>query len=40
MAGRKIVYVSATEDNGFLPLPDVRQHADIIYMCSPNNPLA
>ncbi len=38
MAGRKIVYVSATEDNGFLPLPDVRQHADIIYMCSPNNP--
>ena len=38
MAGRKIVYVSATEENGFLPLPDPAQHADIIYMCSPNNP--
>ena len=37
MQGRKIVYADATQDNDFLPLPDSR-HADIIYICSPNNP--
>ncbi|MDE7395506.1 MAG: LL-diaminopimelate aminotransferase [Clostridiales bacterium] len=36
--GRKIVYASATMENGFLPLPDERVKADIIYLCSPNNP--
>lgn len=38
MAGRKIVYSDATETNGFLPMPDRNVKADIIYICSPNNP--
>ena len=38
MGGRKIVYADATEQNGFLPMPDDRIKADIIYICSPNNP--
>ena len=38
MAGRKIVYAAATEENGFLPMPDENTNADIIYICSPNNP--
>lgn len=38
MAGRKIVYADANEENGFLPLPDENTNADIIYICSPNNP--
>ncbi len=38
MAGRKIVYIDANEENGFLPLPDEAVKADIIYICSPNNP--
>ena len=38
MAGRKIEYISANKENGFLPLPNLAQKADIIYICSPNNP--
>ncbi|NLM49841.1 MAG: LL-diaminopimelate aminotransferase, partial [Clostridiaceae bacterium] len=38
MAGRKIIYLDANEENGFLPLPDYSVKADIIYLCSPNNP--
>ncbi len=38
MAGRRIVYMNANADNGFLPLPDESVKADIIYLCSPNNP--
>lgn len=38
MAGRKIVYVDANAENDFLPLPDKSVKADIIYLCSPNNP--
>lgn len=38
MAGRIINYMSGTEENGFLPLPDNNIVADIIYLCSPNNP--
>ena len=38
MAGRKIQYMNANEENGFLPLPDESVDADIIYLCSPNNP--
>lgn len=38
MAGRKIVYINANADNNFLPLPDENIKADIIYICSPNNP--
>lgn len=38
MAGRKIRYIDANRENNFLPLPDERVYADIIYLCSPNNP--
>lgn len=38
MAGRKISYIYGNEENGFLPLPDESIPADIIYLCSPNNP--
>ncbi len=38
MAGRKISYMQATAENGFLPMPDEHLKADIIYLCSPNNP--
>ncbi len=38
MAGRNIVYMNANELNGFLPMPDGQVQADIIYLCSPNNP--
>ena len=38
MAGRKIIYADANEANGFLPMPNERVKADIIYICSPNNP--
>lgn len=38
MAGRKIVYAASTEENGFCAMPDESVHADIIYLCSPNNP--
>ena len=38
MDGRKIIYMNACEENGFLPLPDENVKADIIYICSPNNP--
>ncbi|MGL4343874.1 MAG: LL-diaminopimelate aminotransferase [Cellulosilyticaceae bacterium] len=38
MAGRQIIYMDSNEANGFLPMPDEAVHADIIYLCSPNNP--
>lgn len=38
MAGRKIVLAPATEENGFCAMPDENVKADIIYLCSPNNP--
>lgn len=38
MDGRRIVYANGTAENGFLPMPDKSVRADIIYICSPNNP--
>ncbi len=38
MNGRNIVYINGTAENDFLPMPDKSIHADIIYICSPNNP--
>lgn len=38
MAGRKIVYAASTQENGFAAMPDENVKADIIYLCSPNNP--
>jgi len=38
MAGHTISYMDGNIQNGFLPMPDKNVHADIIYLCSPNNP--
>lgn len=38
MAGRKVSFMNATAENSFLPMPDYAVDADIIYLCSPNNP--
>lgn len=38
MAGNRIVYMHGSADNGFLPLPDDEVEADLVYICSPNNP--
>ncbi|MBR6835282.1 MAG: LL-diaminopimelate aminotransferase [Oscillospiraceae bacterium] len=38
MNGRNIIYTAGNKENGFLPMPDKNVHADIIYICSPNNP--
>ena len=38
MLGRTVRLIDATEENGYLPLPDERTEGDIIYLCSPNNP--
>lgn len=38
MSGREVVYVNGTAENDFLPLPEEGMKADIIYLCSPNNP--
>lgn len=38
MSGRNIIFANSNEENGFLPLPDENVKADIIYICSPNNP--
>ena len=38
MAGRKIIYAAANQENNFLAMPDDNVTADIIYLCSPGNP--
>ncbi len=39
MAGNNIIYVNGSAENGFLPVPDESTPpADLIYLCSPNNP--
>ncbi len=38
MAGNRILHLPAGRENGFLPVPDPSLQADIIYICSPNNP--
>ncbi|MDD6224742.1 MAG: LL-diaminopimelate aminotransferase [bacterium] len=38
MSGRKIIYADCDKENNFCPVPDYNVHADIIYLCSPNNP--
>ncbi|MCR4843349.1 MAG: LL-diaminopimelate aminotransferase [Eubacterium sp.] len=38
MSGKTIKYMSGNAENGFLPMPDDSVHADVIYLCSPNNP--
>ncbi len=38
LAGRKIIHLASGEENNFLPGPSKEAAADIIYICSPNNP--
>lgn len=38
MCGNEVTYLPGNAENDFLPMPDRKQHADIIYLCSPNNP--
>lgn len=38
IAGNTIIHIPAWEENGFVPMPDFSIMADIIYICSPNNP--
>ncbi len=38
MAGREILPVPGNEENGFLPLPGPELDAELVYLCSPNNP--
>ncbi len=38
IAGREIVHYHASEEDSFAPYPDNNITADIIYICSPNNP--
>lgn len=38
MAGRRIIHLPSGVDNGFLPEPSDNAKADLIYLCSPNNP--
>ncbi len=38
MCGNEIIYMEGNAQNDFLPMPDFSRHADIIYLCSPNNP--
>ena len=38
MVGRKIVHLASGEENGFLPEPSEEIKADLLYICSPNNP--
>lgn len=38
MQNRKIIFAKADEENKFLPMPDDNVKADIVYLCSPNNP--
>ena len=38
IAGTRIIPIPSGEKDGFVPLPDETVTADVIYICSPNNP--
>ena len=38
IAGRRIMHLPSSRENGFLPRPSDELRAEIIYICSPNNP--
>jgi LL-diaminopimelate aminotransferase len=38
MDGNEIIYIDGNESNVFLPPPNASVKADLIYICSPNNP--
>lgn len=38
MAGHRVLFANSTLENGFCAMPDDSIDADLIYLCSPNNP--
>ena len=38
MCGNEVTYLEGNAGNQVLPMPDPGVHADVIYLCSPNNP--
>ena len=38
LAGRNVLHLASGRENGFLPEPEKGLKADLIYLCSPNNP--
>ena len=38
MSGNNVIYADSNEENGFAAMPDKSVKADLIYLCSPNNP--
>ena len=38
MNRNSVIYADSTEENGFNAMPDKNVKADLIYLCSPNNP--
>lgn len=38
MSGNDVLFADSNEENGFLAMPDKSVKADLIYLCSPNNP--
>lgn len=38
MNGNNVIFADSTEENGFCAMPDKNVKADLIYLCSPNNP--
>lgn len=38
IAGNTVIHIPSGEAEGFVPQPDERDRADVIYICSPNNP--
>ena len=38
MSGNNVIFADSTEENGFAAMPDKSVKADLIYLCSPNNP--
>ena len=38
MNGNEVIFADSTEENGFAAMPDKSIKADLIYLCSPNNP--
>ncbi|NLJ15551.1 MAG: LL-diaminopimelate aminotransferase [Clostridiales bacterium] len=38
MNGNKVIFADSNEENGFAAMPDENVKADLIYLCSPNNP--
>lgn len=38
IAGNRIIHIPSGEENGFVPQSDESAAADVIYICSPNNP--